>query len=209
LELLLQPKSFAIKVVLRRSTPDLKHLLAFYISVNQRFSKANMKTAIISDTHDNLPNFKKVVDWIKKEKIKTIIHCGDACAPATLKEALKDFSGKVYFVFGNVDGDLFRITKLSYEGFPNLRVCGEMGELEIDGKKIAFCHFPKFAKGLANTQEYDLVFYGHTHKPWEEKIGKCRLVNPGNLSGFPYKATFAVYDTETDKLELEILEKLK
>ena len=168
-----------------------------------------MQLAIISDTHDNLPNFKKAMAWIKKQGIDTVIHCGDACAPATLREVLKDFSGTIYFVFGNVDGDLYRITKLSYEEMSNLRVFGEMGELEIDNKKIAFCHFPEFAKGLAHTQKYDLVFYGHSHKPWEEQAGKCRLVNPGNLSGWPYKATFAVYDTKTDRLDLKILEKLK
>ena len=167
-----------------------------------------MKIAIISDTHDNLPNLKKAIEWIKKEKIDTLIHCGDVCAPATLREILKVFPGKFFLVFGNVDGDHFRVTKLSYESFPNLKVLGEWGEVEIENKKIAFCHFPQFAKGLACTQNYDLVFYGHTHKPWEEKIDKCRLVNPGNLAGLYYKPTFAVYDTKTDELGLKILEKL-
>ena len=167
-----------------------------------------MKIAIISDTHDNLPNFKKVIGWIKKQGIKTIIHCGDVCAPGVLKQMLKQFPGKFFLSFGNVDGDHFRISKLAFEDFPNLKIFPELGEIEIDNNQIAFCHFPKFAKALAQTGKFDLVFYGHTHKPWEEKIGKCRLVNPGNLCGFPYKSTFAVYDTETDKLELKILEKL-
>ena len=35
-----------------------------------------MKIAIISDTHNNWPNFKKAIEWIKKEKIKLILHCG-------------------------------------------------------------------------------------------------------------------------------------
>lgn len=167
-----------------------------------------MKIAIISDTHDNLPNFKKAVEWAKKKKIKTLIHCGDICAPSVLKESIKDFSGDIFIVFGNVDGEHFRLTKLSYEEFKNVKIFGELGEIEIGGKKIAFCHMPKFAQGLAQTQQYDLVFYGHTHKPWEEKVGECRLVNPGNLSGFPYKSTFAIYDAETDKLELKVLERL-
>ena len=168
-----------------------------------------MKLAIISDTHDNLLNLEKALEWIKKQGIEIIIHCGDVCSPATLKQILKQFTGKFFLVFGNVDGDRFRMAKFAYENFPNLKIFPELGEIEIDNKKIGFCHFPKFSKGLAQSGEYDLVFYGHTHKPWEEKIGECRLVNPGNLSGFPYKATFAVYDTETDKLELKILEKLK
>jgi len=168
-----------------------------------------MKIAIISDSHDNLINFEKAVSWIKKEKIKTLIHCGDICAPATLKVALENFSGKVHLVFGNVDGDHFRITRASYEDLPQLKVWGELGEIEIGDKKIVFTHFPEFARGLAATGKYNLVFYGHTHQPWEEKIGKTRLVNPGNLAGLFYKATFAVYDTKTGKLELKILENLK
>ena len=28
-----------------------------------------MKIAIVSDTHNNWPNFKKAIDWIKKESI--------------------------------------------------------------------------------------------------------------------------------------------
>ena len=50
-----------------------------------------MKIAIISDTHDNLANLKKAIDWIKKEKIKIVIHCGDIFKPETIKEILKRF----------------------------------------------------------------------------------------------------------------------
>lgn len=169
-----------------------------------------MKIAIISDTHDNLPNFKKAVDWIKKEKIKTIIHCGDICAPEVLKEIAKKFTGKIHLVFGNVDETRFVMTKMVDKSFrSNVILYGEKGEIKAGGKRIAFVHFPEFARKLASTRKYDLVFYGHTHKPWEEKIENCRLVNPGNLANLFYKATFAVYDTKTDKLELKIIERLQ
>ncbi|MFC1629761.1 metallophosphoesterase family protein [Patescibacteria group bacterium] len=169
-----------------------------------------MKIAIISDTHDNLPNFKKAIGWVEKEKIKTIIHCGDICTSKVLKEVTKNFPGKIYLVFGNADGARFRTTRMVCKKIiPKVILCGEWGKIKIGGKKIAFVHSPEFARGLASTKKYDLVFYGHTHKPWEEKIKSCRLVNPGNLAGLFYKATFAVYDTKKDKLELRILEKLK
>lgn len=168
-----------------------------------------MKIAVISDTHDNLINLEKTISWLKKGKIKILIHCGDICAPATSKAALKDFIGQIHLIFSNVDEDFFRITKLSFKDLPKIKVWGELGEIKINNKKIAFTHFPEFAQGLADTGKYDLVFYGHTHKPWEEKINKTRLINPGNLAGLFYKATFAVYDTQTDKLELKILEDLK
>jgi len=35
------------------------------------------------------------------------------------------------------------------------------------------------------------------------------LANPGTLAGMFSKATFAVYDTSTNNLELKILERLK
>ena len=98
--------------------------------------------------------------------------------------------------------------KVSKGEIKNVTLCGQLGELEIDAKKFAFTHRPEFARGLASTGKYDFVFYGHTHKPWEEKIGFCRLINPGNLAGMFFKSTFAVYDTKQDKLELKILEKI-
>jgi len=167
-----------------------------------------MKIAIISDTHDNLVNFKKAIAFIKKENIKTIIHCGDVASPETLKAALKDFKGEVHVVFGNVDEGHFDNRKTYLEELPQVKIWGELGEIEIEGKKIAFLHFPQSAKSLAQSQQYDLVFYGHTHKPWERKVGNAKLVNPGNLAGLFFRPTFAIYDTKTDKLELKILEKL-
>jgi putative phosphoesterase len=63
-------------------------------------------------------------------------------------------------------------------------------------------------KKKAETGTFDVVCYGHTHRPWVEKIGDCLLVNPGELAGQRYKPTFAIYDTESNALELKILEKL-
>jgi len=162
-----------------------------------------MKIAIISDTHDNLENFKKAISLIKKEKIKFLIHCGDIFEPETVKEILKDFSGKVHLVLSDVDEDYFENDSLKNSS--KIKIWKNFGEIEINKKKIAFCHFPQIAGDLVNSQKYDLVFYGHIHRPWEEKIGKTKLVNPGNLAGLFYKATFAIYDTKTDKLELKIL----
>jgi len=164
-----------------------------------------MKIAIIADTHDNVASLKKAVNLIKKEEIKLIIHCGDIFLPDTLKEGLKSFQGKTYIIFSKADADFSGIPEKSFKNLPRSKVWEEFGKAKLGGKNIAFCHFPEIARDLAKSQKYDLVFYGHTHKPWEEKIGKARLVKPGNIAGLFYRATFAVYDTKTDKLELKIL----
>lgn len=167
-----------------------------------------MIIGIVSDTHDNIPNFKKAVDWIKKQKISTIIHCGDIFKPETVKEILKIFKGNLYIVFSKADADFSEIPADSFKKLSRVKIYEEFGEFKKSGKKIAFCHFPEIANDLATTQKYDLVFYGHSHKPWLQKIGKTKLINPGNLAGIFYKPTFAIYDTKKDKLELKILDQL-
>ena len=153
-----------------------------------------MKVAIIADTHDNLANIKRIVKWLNKEKINLILHCGDINSPDTIEEIKNNFNGEAKFVCGNADIDLINIP--------------ESDEIELNNKKIAFTHFSDKAHSLAESGKYNLVFYGHTHRPWEEKVGNCRLVNPGEAAGQYNKATFAVYDAVSDKLELKILEKL-
>lgn len=174
-----------------------------------------MRIAIISDSHDNVPNMEKALKYINEEGIKIIIHCGDLCSPSMLKRILEpNFKGKIYLIHGNVS-ERERLEDYA-DKYDNVDLCGDEGEIEIDDKKIAFTHFPIEAKKLAESGKYDIVFYGHTHQPWEENLQHTtynskpvRLVNPGTLAGMFYKATFAIYDTETDKLELKILEKIR
>lgn len=152
-----------------------------------------MKFAIISDTHDNVANVKKIINWLYIQKISFLLHCGDICTQDSMDEIVKNFKGEIEFVKGNGDYEL---------DIP------ETKELELGSKKIFVNHYPDVAKRVAESGKYDLVFYGHTHKPWVEQVGKCKLVNPGEVAGQRFKPTFAVYDTETDELELKILENL-
>ena len=153
-----------------------------------------MKIAVVSDTHDNMATFNKAISFLNAQKITTMLHCGDICNQDTIDEAVKNFKGKIYFVRGNGDFSLDEVP--------------ETMEIELGGKRIFINHYPEISKAAAETGKYDLAFYGHTHRPWEEQIGNCRLVNPGELAGQRYKPCFAIYDTETDKLELKILELL-
>lgn len=162
-----------------------------------------MKIAIISDTHDNIPNIQKALGWINKEGIEILLHCGDISTKETMESISSSFKGKITAVFGNMDINPSKGWK-----FPNVQIFEETAEIEIGGKKIAIVHKPDKAKELALSQKYDIVFYGHTHKPWKEKIGECLLANPGNIANLFFKPSFAVYDTETGNLELKILETL-
>jgi len=135
------------------------------------------------------------------------LHCGDIGSLESLKESLVDFKGEFLGVFGNMDKS-FKIGIEEYNKIRGVKMSEDIFETVIDKKKIAITHFPDGAKKLAQSGKFDLVFYGHTHRAWDEKIGECHMINPGELAGQFYKPTFAIYATDTGKLELKILEKL-
>jgi predicted phosphodiesterase len=95
------------------------------------------------------------------------------------------------------------------KSYKNIKIFSNFGEIEIVGKKVAFVHFPKVAKGLAESGKYNFVFYGHTHKPWTEIVNDCTLLNPGNVAGEYYLPTFATWNTQDDKFELIKIHGLK
>lgn len=167
------------------------------------FLKQKMKIGIISDTHDNIPNIEKAINWMNQNGIEKLLHCGDISTKETMEFISRKFPQEIFAVFGNMD-----VGKNDNWKFSNVKIFPETGSLELGVKKIAIVHRPELAKDLAESKKFDLVFYGHTHKPWLEKINDCQMINPGELAGQFYKPCFAVYDMETDKLELKILETL-
>jgi putative phosphoesterase len=160
-----------------------------------------MKIAIISDSHDNLENLKKFFDFAKKKKIKILIHCGDVCNGETLKEIEKNFE-QIYLCLGNAD-----IKESLLKEAKKTKIFEKEGKIEVSRLKIGFCHM--FNLKEKNLEGFDFYFFGHSHWPFLKKENDCYLANPGNLAGLFYRATFAILDTKTKKLELKILEKIK
>lgn len=167
-----------------------------------------MLIAIISDIHNNEINLEKVLGYCRKEKIKKLICCGDLASRQTLDFMNYNFVGEIYYTFGNADYiDLVELER--QKKYRHTFLFKNFGEAEIDGRKIAFIHFPDGAKKLAESERYEFVFYGHTHKPWEENIKKCKMLNPGNVAGEIYLPTFAVWDTKKDIFKLLRIHDLK
>jgi uncharacterized protein len=161
-----------------------------------------MKIAIISDIHDNLVNLKKCLDWCAKNGIGAVLCCGDVTNSETLKFLSEGFSGPVHLVRGNMEIYGENDTGL----FGNIEYYGRLGEFDLDNKKIGFCHEPFLIDELLKRNGYDIIFSGHTHKPWIEDKGGIKTVNPGTLGGGFQRATFAVWDTGSGSLELKILD---
>jgi putative phosphoesterase len=160
-----------------------------------------MKIAVISDIHSNMGNIALAKKIIDEEKIRTVICCGDIQSEEVFRE-LDSWKQQVYLALGNVDKELERKLDAGLIWPEHLKYYPDYGEMTIAGKKVAFCHFKVRAFKLAEKQKWDIIFYGHTHTPWEEKVGKTILLNPGEITRHFGKPTFAIYDFAKMKAKL-------
>ena len=152
-----------------------------------------MKIAVISDIHGNMAYLARAKGIIDREKIKTVICCGDIQTEEVLAD-LDSWSQKVLLVLGNADKDLAARLEGGLLYPERLTIYKDFGVINLAGKKIAFTHYDFFARKLATESKYDLVFYGHTHTPWKEKISRTVIINPGEVSAQFGKPSFAIYD---------------
>jgi putative phosphoesterase len=154
-----------------------------------------MLIAVMSDSHDNIPNLRKAISIIYKERAGMIIHCGDFTAPFMLQE-LEEAGIPVHGVFGNNDGDQYLLTKLSLTSLKNIVLHGLIGEVDAGGFPAAFTHQGMVGEGLASTAKYKMVCFGHSHVYFEKKAGNTILLNPGEIMGKEGNPGFCMVDTE-------------
>jgi len=160
-----------------------------------------MKIGIISDTHDNLPQIKIAVEIFNREKVELVLHAGDFVSPFTFLE-FKNLNCPLKGVFGNNDGDkLYLQEKFKRIG----ELCPEPYQMNQDHKNIIMLHKEKLIDALAESQKYEVIIYGHTHRIDLHKIGKTLIINPGECGGWlSGKSTIALLDLKN--LEAKIIE---
>ncbi|HZJ41721.1 MAG TPA: metallophosphoesterase family protein [Patescibacteria group bacterium] len=162
-----------------------------------------MVIAIISDIHDNLLNLKKCLDICLKNKITKLICCGDVGNLDTLKYISTNFLGEIFLIDGNAEtyssDEIKKFTNINYQGL--------IGYTKIDNFNIGFCHKSIDIEKVKKNSDVrlDYIFYGHSHKPWLEKQDNIMIVNPGNIAGIFYQATFTLFDTQSKNLKLQII----
>ena len=133
-----------------------------------------MRIAILSDSHDHIPNLRRAVSRANSEGAELLIHCGDLISPFMLP-CLDGFNGPVHLIYGHHPGT--------------------HGSFEAGTLRIAVCHYPDQARDLAASGSFDLVCCGHDHIWTVERLDHCLLVNPGDLLGKDANPAFALVDT--------------
>ena len=153
-----------------------------------------MRVAILSDIHDNIWKLDAALKQLQDADV--LICCGDLCAPFIVAQLAEGFSGPIHIVFGNNDGDPFRISQVAGQ-YDHVTLHGEFAELTLDDKRFAVVHFPEMGRPIAASGLYDVVCYGHNHEYEVAQEGKTLKINPGEIMGRFGHSTFVVYDTQT------------
>jgi putative phosphoesterase len=156
-----------------------------------------MKLAVLSDSHDNIWKLDQAIPHLSRAD--AVVHCGDLCSPFMIKRLAEGAENRpVHVVWGNNDGDQFRINRVA-KGYEHVHLHGDLAALDLEGVKVAVNHYPEIARGLAASGEYDLVCFGHNHTQGQERVGDCLLLNPGELMGMKGVSTIAIVDLQTLK----------
>ncbi len=167
-----------------------------------------MNLAILSDIHDNVWKLAAALDAVAASD--ALICCGDLCSPFVVHQMARAFTRPIHIVFGNNDGDPFRIAS-NARSYSHVHVHGEFFRSELGGRRVAVNHFDSIARAIAGSGEFDLVCYGHNHIRDVRRIGRTLAVNPGSIMGAAFApdgsrtdvpSTWSVYDTDADTADL-------
>ena len=161
-----------------------------------------MHIGILSDTHSRYQTVEAALASLQARNVNFLIHCGDIEDAETVW-LFRGFT--VHFTFGNCDTErtelrqaIHGIGATLHEGY---------GCLELDGVKLAFTHGDDryVMRDLENADAYDFLFYGHTHKAYEYRAGRTRVINPGALQRATTKS-FLFLDLPAGTVRAQILE---
>lgn len=156
-----------------------------------------MRIGVVSDTHGHMRNALQAVAQLNDLQVDVVLHCGDIGSA----QIVPLFAGwPAHFVFGNVDDDESGMRWIIEEEGQTCH--GRFGRLTLLDKQIALLHGDDRAalKDATESQEFDLVCSGHTHKAELQREGRTIVLNPGAL----YRArpkTFAVVDWPSGEVE--------
>ena len=167
-----------------------------------------MRIGVVSDTHNNLKNCRRIVQLFNDAAVDAVIHTGDITQARTLAE-FASLDAPLYGVFGNNDEERDELTAAAREfGF---RFQDPPLEMVLSNRSIIVVHDPRELEGTLGP-EHDLALHGHTHMLRMERQssqqgsqqGPQLLFNPGECAGHMVGLN-AVGVVDLDTLEPQLL----
>lgn len=130
-----------------------------------------MRILIVSDTHGRDTVLKKLLEKIKP--IDLLVHCGDVEGS---EDEIRNLAGcPVQMVAGN--NDFFCELPKEEEFY-----IGKYRVLLTHGHYYYISMGTQMLKEDARARGFDIVMFGHTHRPCLEQDEGITLLNPGSLS---------------------------
>ncbi|MCX5706705.1 MAG: metallophosphoesterase [Candidatus Omnitrophica bacterium] len=145
-----------------------------------------MRIIVISDTH--IPEGADAIPQKLMEEVKLadmVIHAGDFIDLATF-EKLKNACSKIIAVSGNMDPEEIK------KKLPQKEI------IKVGNFKIGIMHgagasnkLPELLTAAFKNDAVDIIIFGHSHSPLNEKKGSILFFNPGS----PTDKIFATYNS--------------
>lgn len=159
-----------------------------------------MLVGVMSDSHDNMSKLAKAVKIFNESNLQYVLHAGDYTTGLTLS-VLKGLKAEFIGIFGNNDGGI-----MAPEGgalSSQHRIYKQPHEFTLDNKKFIMIHEHHLVAAIAQSARYDVLIYGHTHKPEATVRTGTFVLNPGELCGWLHgSATVAILDTQSMKARI-------
>ncbi len=197
-----------------------------------------MKICIFSDIHGNMVFFDAMLQAIEKDRPDRLVFLGDSvsyypdgCAVirklreigALCIEGNHDSMLRGEFPIPENHEPVYRLREtmagISADELAFINSWPEIAEETIDGKRITFVHgsplnhlkgYSYADSGLAlyDDPAADIVFVGHTHRPWIRQNPHTLMVNVGSVGlprdeGNGSRPCWAIYDSLSGRVELK------
>lgn len=140
-----------------------------------------MKIGVVSDTHNNLTNVKRIVELFNAARVEQVVHTGDITQAKTL-DVFAELDAPLVGVFGNNDVERDTLERtIRRHGF---RFCEPPLKLVWAERELVVVHDPRDLD--AQSKELtggSVALHGHTHRHRIERNGDALIFNPGECAG--------------------------
>jgi uncharacterized protein len=157
-----------------------------------------LRIGVVSDTHNHLPNVRRIVELLNAARVERVVHTGDITQAKTL-DVLAGLAMPLHGVFGNNDQERVALDEaIARHGFVFAE--GPLHALWAE-RRVVVVHDPR---ELAGAGDFDVALHGHTHRLTVERDGGRLIFNPGECAGH-LKGHNAVGIVDLDTLGVELL----
>ena len=138
-----------------------------------------MRIGIVSDTHNNLKNCRKIVELFNESGVEKVIHTGDITQAKTI-EVFSDLEAPMVGVFGN--NDMERESLVAAVARYDFHFVDPPLKLSWAGREIVVVHDPLELDSV-NKNDFELILHGHTHRLTIDHHESYLTFNPGECAG--------------------------